>query len=1201
MKKVNLLKIVIIISVLFARPNSVLGQFVPIFEEYDKVVAPPSVRDINDRFGDEKAVSIRGNHAVVGAPGAGTNGQVFIYKKIAPNCNWEYIQTLDAISTFPGLTNSRFGSSVAMSDEFIVVGAENDDFDENNANLLNDAGAAYIYQFNGSSWDYVDKITPISSERQTDAHFGNDVDIFITNVIVGAPQENNAQGAAYVFETANQVNWIQQNRLTASDGDSEDLFGCSVAIDDNWAIVGAQLDEHGALINPGPNYSEAGSAYIYQNIGTWAQTQKIVDPIRSDFDEFGNDVDIDGTTLIIGAFRDSELAAGNSQTQGCLNFTGALFGNGSAFIYELNLSGIWVLDKHLDRNTSPTCGQQFGSAVAISGDHIVVGEFWSFYHFFPLGSGAAVRAGAVHHYFHYLNALWIPRPVILNSDVGTGSNYGSGYSGKNVLFGSSVAIHNEQFIAGAPGQTQDDNSPPGNIMNNAGSAYIFEFDSIPADAPVLASTSSIACLATSGQVNLSITSGNLNEASHWAWSLSCGGPIIDTGISITVTQNAAVTSTYYAWGVSCEGNGPCGSTTVSFNPTTSWNQTTKDAAEVDITNDVVTDSDGNVYVTGTFALETTLDGGNNPDITMSTGNNHESAYIAKYDPCGNLLWESHTENYDNNYGEGITLHEIENVVYITGSTIFGLGFTAPSCGGIVSPKLSPGERKGYIAAFEMNSGCIISLDLVHQLSAFHSIYPPNSNLTSCYNIEVDQATGDVFVSGRSADRPISLGIQPHDYIPFIHEYNHGTLGLQPSNYTWATPSSIVVASNRSVINDIDYDQQRQTLWVTGSYIWRLSWQMGGITGALISHPHSSTFASSDAYISSFSTNGGLNLAQMKVGGMLHNNPLVNTTTHGGTIMEGNGITVDEGTGKVFLTGTYGGAINAHTTASFFDGFSLGVNFPVNLVSANSKSAYFICYDPLMGNHWGKFSNNTAGFARGQKVAVKNGNVSFVGDFYQNISFANHISNSMINGGGNISWSSFASIPYVGNGITGGLHVYITSFDLHGNFMWLNSTTDPSGSSLDQRVEAITYDDNDHVFVVGSYFNEMDYMNGSTVPLASTPFGGPTNGYILRSNVTNSGAIYRKIAPISATQEGKDQLLVSPNPTAGKVYIRAIGSEASTINIKVMGISGNVILEKKMLLNSNNELGIDLSGYSDGLYIISTTINSKPFYQKVMKH
>jgi len=75
----------------------------------------------------------------------------------------------------------------------------------------------------------------------------------------------------------------------------------------------------------------------------------------------------------------------------------------------------------------------------------------------------------------------------------------------------------------------------------------------------------------------------------------------------------------------------------------------------------------------------------------------------------------------------------------------------------------------------------------------------------------------------------------------------------------------------------------------------------------------------------------------------------------------------------------------------------------------------------------------------------------------------------------------------------------------------------------------------------------------------------------------------------------------PNPTNGKIRLHAPESSSSAINIKVMDISGNVLIDKQFLLNSDNELDIDLSGYADGMYIISTTINSKPFYQKVMKN
>lgn len=50
--------------------------------------------------------------------------------------------------------------------------------------------------------------------------------------------------------------WVQQAKLVADDGDNNDVFGHSVALDGDTALIGAPLDED-------PNGWRAGSAYVF--------------------------------------------------------------------------------------------------------------------------------------------------------------------------------------------------------------------------------------------------------------------------------------------------------------------------------------------------------------------------------------------------------------------------------------------------------------------------------------------------------------------------------------------------------------------------------------------------------------------------------------------------------------------------------------------------------------------------------------------------------------------------------------------------------------------------------------------------------------------------------------------------------------------------------------------------------------------------
>jgi hypothetical protein len=79
--------------------------------------------------------------------------------------------------------------------------------------------------------------TPVSN-----ALFGYSVVIQGDVAVVGAPQDDVAgdrAGAAYVYRF-NGSTWSVETRLTASDGEAGDLFGTSVAIDGSTIVIGAR-------------------------------------------------------------------------------------------------------------------------------------------------------------------------------------------------------------------------------------------------------------------------------------------------------------------------------------------------------------------------------------------------------------------------------------------------------------------------------------------------------------------------------------------------------------------------------------------------------------------------------------------------------------------------------------------------------------------------------------------------------------------------------------------------------------------------------------------------------------------------------------------------------------------------------------------------------------------------------------------------
>lgn len=334
------------------------------WNEMDKIVAndrQPGDYFSGSSFPSQGGVNIYNDIAVVGAPMDDHSplltdaGSVYIYRKNA-NCDWILVQKITASIPSPG---DYFGWSAAIYGDFIVVGARNNDTDENNSNTINDAGAAYIFQNISGTWTQIQKI--VSGDRETSGGFGSDVDITANRIIVGSWFEDSGpgvpnimnSGAAYVFEY-NGITWSQFQKLVPNDRGVDDQFGFSVAISNDYAIVGA-LREQEDVTGVSGTLLYAGSAYIYERNVTWNQVQKVTSTDRGSGEFFGSTVDIDGTFAIIGVFQDSEDENGLTP----------LSAAGSAFIFERNLSGVWVVGAKIVASDRAS-GDHFGYSVAIS-------------------------------------------------------------------------------------------------------------------------------------------------------------------------------------------------------------------------------------------------------------------------------------------------------------------------------------------------------------------------------------------------------------------------------------------------------------------------------------------------------------------------------------------------------------------------------------------------------------------------------------------------------------------------------------------------------------------------------------------------------------------------------------------------------------------------------------------------------------------
>jgi PKD repeat protein len=280
-----------------------------------------------DNFGF--SVAIDGARFVVGSPlddGIGSNsGSVHVFEHASP---WTQVATLTASDA---ATNDRFGSSVAIDGDRIVVGSPLDDAPTN-------AGAIYVFDWTGS-WTQT-KVR--ASDAAANDEFGRAVGVDGDRIVVGAALDDTPgtnAGSAYVFDKVGP-SWVQ-TKLARADGAAGDEFGFSVAVSGNVVVVGAYLDDDLG--------TSSGSAYVYEWDGLAWQSDKLLAGDGVAGDRFGRAVVVDGARLLVGAPWDQDGGARSGSVhaytrQGLSSWTSAKVlpfdgQNGDRFAMSLDLFG----------------------------------------------------------------------------------------------------------------------------------------------------------------------------------------------------------------------------------------------------------------------------------------------------------------------------------------------------------------------------------------------------------------------------------------------------------------------------------------------------------------------------------------------------------------------------------------------------------------------------------------------------------------------------------------------------------------------------------------------------------------------------------------------------------------------------------------------------------------------------------------------
>jgi hypothetical protein len=379
----------------------------------------------DDHFG--QAVAMSGTRVVIGAPNADSGlanaGRVYVFDLAAasPAVPVLHLDNPDAAGT-------NFGHAVALSGDRVAVGA---------CQIAAGADGSRAHVFDLSAGDPAVPVLSLADPTPaTNEQFGFAVGLSGDHLLVSAPLDDAAgldSGAVFAYDLGAATPGTPVATLRDSTPAAGDQFGISLSISGNLAAIGAHLDDDGA--------SDSGSVYVFDlaSAAPEAVIAAIDNPGPQSGDEFGRAVALDGTRLLVGAHSDSS-GSNNS---------------GTAYGFELS-SGTPATPVLTIQNPSPPSGEEFASAVAISGSRVAAGS--------SRDDPFASNSGSVAVFDFTSPTPTLPALVLHNPSPAMNDYFGDSLAAS----GSLLAVSAHQDDTGA---------------SNAGSVYVYDLASATPTVP----------------------------------------------------------------------------------------------------------------------------------------------------------------------------------------------------------------------------------------------------------------------------------------------------------------------------------------------------------------------------------------------------------------------------------------------------------------------------------------------------------------------------------------------------------------------------------------------------------------------------------------------------------------------------------------------------------------------------------------------
>ncbi|QDU65384.1 FG-GAP repeat protein [Engelhardtia mirabilis] len=332
-------------------------------QTFDLATLSPADTGVSNLVGS--ACDVSGTAVILGGAGhsdggVAGTGGAWIFER---NAGGAWAESAELVPS-DAMVFGRFGFAVAIDGDVAMVGAHDD------SSVLSGAGSVYVYTRQpDQTWLETDKLA--ASDATVFAQFGHSVAIDGDFAVIGAPTAKSpfgTSGAGYVFQRQMDDSWLQVAKLFDSDAPSGVELGFDASISGTRVVLGAHKQGDTAPV--------AGAAHVFerQNDGSWPRVAKLLASDGAAIDYFGYSVSVSGDNIVCGAWQDDDFGTGT----------------GSAYVFERQPDTSWTEVAKLLPPVVQSNGH-FGQSVWVDGDYALIGEIHEIVGFY-------IDAGGAHGY-----------------------------------------------------------------------------------------------------------------------------------------------------------------------------------------------------------------------------------------------------------------------------------------------------------------------------------------------------------------------------------------------------------------------------------------------------------------------------------------------------------------------------------------------------------------------------------------------------------------------------------------------------------------------------------------------------------------------------------------------------------------------------------------------------------------------------------